>query len=110
MTTRVLITAVTGLILILLLPACAAPNQPVTLPTTQPPKAEPAIRNSPSVIRNLQEAAHYYARYQTLAPDDLLGPSARLRTSLKRLTEVCTALEQAGVWDEGCREAALRRA
>ena len=88
------------LVLALLLPACAAPAQPVTLPTTQPPKAEPAIRNSPSAIRNLQEAAHYYNRYHALAPDDLLG--------LKRLAEVCTALEQAGVEDESCREAAER--
>ena len=48
----------------------------------------------------MQQAAYYYNRYHALAPDDLLG--------LKRLAEVCTALEEAGVEDEGCREAAER--
>jgi len=85
----------------ILLSACIVPNQPATLPTAQPPKAEPAIRN-------LQQATYNYARYHALAlrqaqdrpPDDLLG--------LKRLAEVCTALEEAGVEDENCREAAER--
>jgi len=48
----------------------------------------------------LQQAAVWYNRYYALAPDDLLG--------LKKLTEVCTTLEEAGVEDESCREAALR--
>jgi len=50
-------------------------------------------------LANLQQAAYYYNRYHELAPDDLL--------SLKRLAEVCTALEQAGVEDEGCCQAVL---
>jgi len=43
----------------------------------------------------LQEAAKWYAKYYALAPDNL-----------KRLAEVCTRLEEAGVEDEACREAA----
>jgi UDP-N-acetylenolpyruvoylglucosamine reductase len=39
-------------------------------------------------------------RYDVLAPDDLLG--------LKKLAEVCTALEEAGVEDEACWKAAMR--
>ena len=66
------------LVLALLLSACAAPTQPA-----QPPEAEPPLGNSQFAIRNLQEAAHYYNRYHELSPDDLLGPSAKLRTSLK---------------------------
>jgi hypothetical protein len=58
------------------------------------------IRHSPFAIRHLQQAAHYYNRYHALAPDDLLG--------LKRLTETCTALEEAGVEDENCIAAAQR--
>ena len=101
-----------GSIFTLLLSACAAPAQPATPPL----EAEPAPGNSPSEIRNLQQAAYHYNRYHELAPDDLMGPSARLRTSLKRLTEVCTALEHpstelragAGVEDESCGEATER--
>jgi len=64
----------------------------------------------------LQEAAYYYTRYHALAPDDLLG--------IKKLAEVCTALEDpstgpfgeaqdrlrtgAGVEDESCRQATER--
>jgi len=40
----------------------------------------------------LSEAARWYEQYNALAPDDLLG--------LKRLSETCTALEQAGAEDE----------
>ena len=49
----------------------------------------------------LEEAARWYEQYHALAPDDLLG--------LKRLAEVCAALEQAGVEDESCGEAAALR-
>ena len=68
------------------------------------------------MVRRLWRAAYNYARYHALAlrqvypersrrtqdkpPDDLLG--------LKRLVEVCTALEQAGVEDESCQEATER--
>ena len=84
------------LTLALLLPACTAP----THPTNQP--ADPPLANlQTSKLANLHQAAYNYARYHALAPDDLLG--------LKRLTEVCTALEQAGVDDESCREAAALR-
>jgi len=48
----------------------------------------------------LQQAAHYYSRYHVLARDDLLG--------LKKLAEVCTALEEAGVEDENCCQAGER--
>ena len=48
----------------------------------------------------LEEAAGWYGKYHEMAPDDLLG--------LKRLAEVCTALEEAGVEDASCREAAAR--
>jgi len=47
-----------------------------------------------------EEAAEWYARYYEVAPDDLLG--------LKRLAEICTALEEAGIEEEGCRKAAER--
>ena len=111
-----------GFIFTLLLPACTAlpaagrpPDQPADLPL-----ANLQTRK----LAHLHQAAYNYARYQTLAPDDLLGPSARLRTSLKRLAEVCAALEDpstgpfgeaqdrlragAGVDDESCREATER--
>jgi tetratricopeptide (TPR) repeat protein len=48
----------------------------------------------------LKDAARWYGQYHALVSDDLLG--------LKRLAEVCTALEQAGADDESCRQAALR--
>ena len=100
---------VVGLVLFIL-SACTAPTQSPSHPT-----AQPAPGNSPLAIRNLQQAAYYYDCYHELAPDDLLG--------LKRLTEVCAALEDpstvserqpelhalragAGVEDESCREAA----
>jgi len=59
-------------------------------------------------LANLQEAAAWYNRYHALSPDDLLG--------LKKLAEVCTALEDpstglragAGVGDGSCRQAAER--
>jgi len=95
--------AAVALTLSLLLSACTAPAQPSSHPVTQspsPPTAQPAPRHSPSAIRNLQQAAHYYNHYHALAPDDLLG--------LKRLAGVCIALEEAGVEDPSCREAAER--
>jgi tetratricopeptide (TPR) repeat protein len=49
-------------------------------------------------IEQLKEVVQWYARYYALAPDDLLG--------LKRLVEACTALEEAGVSDGNCWEAA----
>jgi len=52
--------AAVALVLSLLLSACTVPTQPATLPTSQPPKAEPAIRN-------LHQAAYNDARYQALA-------------------------------------------
>jgi len=91
-----------GLIFTLLLSACAAPAQPPNHLATQSADL-PTCR-----LANLQEAAAWYNRYHALAPDDLL--------SLKKLAEVCTALEDpstglrtgAGVEDESCREAAER--
>lgn len=50
---------------------------------------------------SLSEAARWYAQYHSLAPDDLLG--------LKRLVEVCTTLEEAGVEDPSCRETVTLR-
>ncbi len=50
--------------------------------------------------RNLREAAKWYEQYHDLATDALLG--------LDRLVEVCAALEEAGVEDESCHEAAER--
>lgn len=88
-----------ALILVLFLSACAAPNQPTNQPANVP-TTQSASHYSPSTVRNLQEASYYYNRYSILAPDDLLG--------LKRHAEVCTALEEGGVDDGGCREAALR--
>ena len=122
-----------GFIFTLLLPACAAPAQP-----TSPPTAAPTIQSPTGPppaglqLAHLHQAAYNYARHHTLAlrqvypersrrtqdrlPDDLLG--------LKRLAEVCTALEYpstgpfgkaqdrlragAGVEDPSCREAVER--
>lgn len=90
-----------GFVFTLLLSACTAP----THPTNQP--ADPSLAHLQTCelanlqtpkLANLHQAADNYARYHALAPDDLLG--------LKRLTGVCAALEQAGVEDESCREAA----
>ena len=55
----------------------------------------------PAVVsqEHLQEAARWYAQYQRLAADDLLG--------LKRLATVCGALEEAGTDAESCYQAAL---
>jgi len=123
-----LVTLTVLLVLSLLLPACAAP-------TIQPPTGPPPADLQ---LAHLQQAAYNYARYHALVlrqvypersrrtqdrlPDNLLGPSARLRTSLKRLAEVCAALEypstepfgeaqdrlsaRAGVEDESCRPTA----
>ena len=56
---------------------------------------------TPRPQERLEEAARRYKRYHELAPDDLLG--------LKRLAEVCTALEEEGeVEDPSCREVAER--
>jgi tetratricopeptide (TPR) repeat protein len=49
---------------------------------------------------DLGEAAAWYSRYHEMAPEDLLG--------LKRLAEVCGALEEAGVEDGSCRATAER--
>ena len=84
-----------GFAFTLLLPACTAPTQP-----TNQPADLPLANLQTSKLAHLQQAAYNYARYQTLAPDDLLG--------LKRLAEACTALEEAGVDDESCREATER--
>jgi tetratricopeptide (TPR) repeat protein len=46
----------------------------------------------------LREATEWYGRYFDLVPEDVLA--------LKRLTEVCTTLEQGGLENESCREAA----
>ena len=90
--------AVISFILLLLLSACTAQS------------ADEAVAPEPGDLQldHLQEAAIWYNRYHELAPDDLLG--------LKRLAEVCTALEDpstglragAGVGDESCRQAAER--
>jgi tetratricopeptide (TPR) repeat protein len=57
--------------------------------------------NSGSAFRQrLKSAAKMYEQYYSRVPDDLLG--------LKRLTKVCTMLEQAGTSDESCRQAAER--
>lgn len=52
---------------------------------------------------------YYYNRYHALAPDDLLGPSTGSGQSLKKLAEVCTVLEGAGVEDENCLGTATLR-
>jgi tetratricopeptide (TPR) repeat protein len=51
-------------------------------------------------VEDPMEAAAWYDRYHEVAPEDLLG--------LKRLAEVCGALEGAGVGDRSCRSAAER--
>ena len=91
------------------LPACAALSQPARLPdstsaspSTNAPVTHPSYLGSPSAVHDLQEAAYYYSRYCALAFRDLV--------SLKRLADVCAALEEAGVEDETCREAAERAA
>ena len=103
------------LTLALLLSACAAPvlrpDQPagqladqstrhVVDQTANALNGEPAPGRVSSAVCNLQESAAWYNQYHALVPDDLLG--------LKRLTGVCTALEEAGLEDENCRQAALR--
>jgi hypothetical protein len=85
-----LLIVLTSLLTVSASSPAAADAQPANLPTE--------IHHSPFAIRHLQQAAHYYNRYNALAPDDLLG--------LKRLTETCTALEEAGVEDENCIAAA----
>ena len=88
-----------GFIFTLLLSACTAPAQPASPPTAAPTTQSPTGPPPAGLqLAHLQQAAYNYNRYHKLAPDDLLG--------LKRLTEVCTAMEQAGVEDENCREAA----
>jgi tetratricopeptide (TPR) repeat protein len=57
-------------------------------------------RDSGSGNQRLSQAARWYAQYNALVPDDLLG--------LKRLAETCTALEGAGVEDGNCIAAAQR--
>jgi hypothetical protein len=96
-----------ALILVLLLSACAPPppqpNRLTDRPTRQATDdslTQPVLCHSLFDVRSLQEAATWYNQYHTFAPDDLLG--------LKRLIEVCTALEESGVDDESCRKAALR--
>jgi len=91
------------------LPACAALSRPARLPgsdlaspSRNAPVSHSSSLGSPSAVHDLQEAAYYYSRYYALAFRDLVG--------LKRLAEVCAALEEAGVEDEGCREAAERAA
>jgi tetratricopeptide (TPR) repeat protein len=46
---------------------------------------------------NLRAAARWYGQYHEVVPDDLLG--------LKRLVEVCGALDEAGLEDEDCMAA-----
>jgi hypothetical protein len=82
------------LVVVAYLSACTTPDQPANVPTTPY-----APRPAQFAIPELQEAAYFYKGYYALAPGDLLG--------LKRLAEVCAALEDAGVEDESCREAAL---
>jgi len=89
---------VAGVAIVLLLSACATSTQPPNHPATQPPNLKPA--NLQPATHHLQQAASWYNRYHALAPDDLLG--------LKKLTEVCTALEEAGVEDASCQRAAER--
>ena len=130
---------VAGVAMALLLSACAAPAQPASPPTAAPTIQSPTGPPPADLqLAHLQQAAYNYARYHALVlrqvypersrrtqdrlPDNLLGPSARLRTSLKRLAEVCAALEypstepfgeaqdrlsaRAGVEDESCRPTA----
>ena len=73
-------------------PTCELANLQSETSEPEPPNPE---------IADLRQAAYYYNRYHDLAPDDLL-------LGLKHLTETCTALENAGVEDENCREAADR--
>jgi hypothetical protein len=96
-----------ALILALLLSACApSPLQPHRLtdrPTRQATDdslTQPVLGHSPFDVRTLQETVTWYNQYHIFAPDDLLG--------LKRLAEVCTALEKGRVDNESCRKAALR--
>jgi tetratricopeptide (TPR) repeat protein len=58
-------------------------------------------RLSEPVLSNVEGAARWYAEYNALAPEDLLG--------LKRLTETCATLAEAGIEDESCRDAAALR-
>jgi tetratricopeptide (TPR) repeat protein len=57
---------------------------------------------SPRSQEWLAAAEEWYAQYHAVARDDLLG--------LKRLAEVCTALQDARVESESCQEAALQEA
>jgi hypothetical protein len=68
--------------------------------TVSMPQPASASRYLPSAIRNLRYAARCYNDYQAIIPDDLLG--------LRRLAEVCTTVEELGLEDESCQEAALR--
>jgi hypothetical protein len=69
-------------------------------PRTHGPRPENLSHKPGAPSPALQEAAKWYARYYELAPDDLLG--------LKKLAEVCTRLEEAGVEDEACWKAAAQ--
>ncbi len=87
-----------GFAFTLLLSACTAPIRPTTQPTDPPLADLPLADLQTSQLADLHQAAYNYARYLALAPDDLLG--------LKQLAEVCTTLEEAGVEDESCHQAA----
>ena len=113
-----------GVLAFILLTACTALTQSPSHPTTQragisptpiseagaAPNSQLATSDRQSAIGDLRSAAHYYNRYHALASDDLLG--------LKRLAEVCTALEKLGQGEgetrgqgegmKSCREAAER--
>ena len=81
------------------LSACNIADRPNDQPTDSP-ITQSMRRSSPRAIADLQEAACYYKAGYALAPDDLLG--------LRRLVEVCAVLEEAGVEDASCQEAAER--
>lgn len=54
--------------------------------------AEASCERQIASCEELEKAAGWYERHYELAPDDLLG--------LKRLTEMCAAMEEAGVKDD----------
>jgi hypothetical protein len=81
------------LVVVACLSACTAPDRSANVLTTQY-----APRRAQFAIPELQRAAYFYKSYYALAPGDLVG--------LKRLAEVCATLEDAGVEDESCQEAA----
>jgi len=80
----------------LLLSACTAPNQPTRRPATC---KLPNLQTSK--LAHLHQAAYNYARYHALAlrqaqdrpPTTSWAVRLSSRQSLKRLAEVCTALE-----------------